>query len=269
MDLSGKIALVTGGSKGMGLAMATRFADDGASVMICTNEEASVKPALEKINARKINAPARTIASASVADVTSLSDMERVVMKTCERFGGLDILVNSAGIQTYGNVVDTPQNVWDKVFDVNVKGIFLASKFAIPEMEKRHGGSIINLASVQAYASQSNVAAYTATKGAILALTRAMALDHAAIGVRVNAICPAAIDTPMLRHSADLFKGENTIEQTIASWGKSHPAGRVGTVWEIAAIAAFLASDECPFMSGADIKVDGGLLAKLGVVLPE
>jgi len=268
MDLSGKIALVTGGSKGMGLGIAARFAADGASVMICTNEEASIKPALAKITA-----PSRTIASASVAasiaDVTSLSDMERVVAETCERFGGLDILVNSAGIQTYGNVVDTPESVWDKVFDVNVKGIFLASKCAIPEMEKRHGGSIINLASVQAYASQSNVAAYTASKGAILALTRAMALDHAAIGVRVNAICPAAIDTPMLRHSADLFKGDASVEQTIALWGKAHPAGRVGTVAEIAAIAAFLASDECLFMTGSDIKADGGLLAKLGLVLPK
>jgi len=262
MDLSGKIALVTGGSKGMGLAIAARFAKDGASVMICTNEEASIKPALAEINA-----PDR--ASASLADVTIAKDMQRLVAETYQHFGGLDILVNSAGIQTYGNVVNTPQSVWDKVFDVNVKGIFLASKFAIPEMEKRGGGSIINLASVQAYACQSNVAAYAATKGAILSLTRAMALDHAAIGVRVNAICPAAIDTPMLRHSADMFKGENSVEQTLDLWGSAHPAGRVGEVEEIAAIAAFLASNECLFMTGADIKVDGGLMAKLGLVLPE
>ncbi|VAW22200.1 3-oxoacyl-[acyl-carrier protein] reductase [hydrothermal vent metagenome] len=261
MDLSGKIALITGGSKGMGLSIAARFVADGASVMICSNDEASIIPAL-----KKINAPSR--AAASVADVTVLKDMQRLVAETCQRFGGLDILVNSAGIQTYGNVVDTPENVWDQVFAVNVKGIFLAAKFAIPEMEKRHGGSIINLASAQAYASQSNVAAYTATKGAILSLTRAMALDHADVGVRVNAICPAAIDTPMLRHSADLFKGENSVEQTLDLWGQAHPAGRVGTVEEIAAIAAFLASDECLFMTGADIKVDGGLLAKLGLVLP-
>jgi NAD(P)-dependent dehydrogenase (short-subunit alcohol dehydrogenase family) len=128
---------------------------------------------------------------------------------------------------------------------------------------------VINIASVQAYASQNNVAAYTASKGAIVALTRAMALDHADAKIRVNAICPASIDTPMLRWAADLMKGDNTAEATIDAWGKGHPIGRVGTIEEVAALANFLASDLCPFMTGADLKLDGGVLAKLGIILPE
>ncbi|NRA86941.1 MAG: SDR family oxidoreductase, partial [Rhizobiales bacterium] len=180
-----------------------------------------------------------------------------------------DILVNSAGIQRYGTVVDTDEETWDDVMNINLKGIFLAAKYAIPEMEKRGGGSVINMASVQAYASQNNVAAYTASKGAIVALTRAMALDHAEAKIRVNAICPAAIDTPMLRSAADLWKGDNSAQETIDAWGKGHPIGRVGHVEEVAALANFLASDLCPFMTGADLKLDGGVLSKLGIILPE
>ena len=177
--------------------------------------------------------------------------------------------MNSAGIQRYGTIADTPEETWDEVMSVNLKGVYWASRYAIPHIEAAGSGAVINLASVQAFASQSNVAAYTASKGAILALTRAMALDHADAGIRVNAICPAAIDTPMLRWAADLWKGDNTAEATIDAWGKGHPVGRVGSIEEVATVAAFLASDLCPFMTGADIKVDGGLLSKLGVILPE
>lgn len=261
-DLSGRTAIVTGGSKGMGLGIARRFAEDGANVLICSNEADSLEAALAEIGAGDR-------ARAEIADVASETDMERLAQTAIAAFGGIDILVNSAGVQVYGTVVDTALSTWDKVFDVNVKGIFLASKYAIPHMAARGGGAVINIASVQAYASQSNVAAYTATKGAILALTRAMALDHAAAGIRVNAICPASVDTPMLRWAADLWKGEGTADEMIDLWGRAHPVGRVGTVAEIAAVAALLAGDECRFMTGADIKVDGGALAKLGIVLPD
>lgn len=261
-DLKGKVAIVTGGSKGMGLAMAHRFARGGADVMICSNEAASIETALS-------TAPEGTSMSGLAADVGKSSDMEQLVTETVSRHGGVDILANCAGIQRYGSVVDTSEAVWDEVFDVNVKGIFHASKFVVPEMEKRGGGSIINIASVQGYASQTGVAAYTATKGAILALTRAMALDHADAGIRVNAICPASVDTPMLRWAADLWKGERTAEEMVELWGKAHPVGRVGKAEEIAELGAFLAGDSCLFMTGADLKVDGGVLAKLGILLPD
>lgn len=261
-DLQDKTAIVTGGSKGMGLAIAHRFVAGGANVVICSNEEETIAPAIAK-------APSGGKIDGLVGDVAKLFDMQTLVSETVSRFGGVDILANCAGIQRYGTVVNTTENLWDEVLNVNLKGIFLASKFTIPEMEKRGGGSIINIASVQAYASQTNVAAYTATKGAILALTRAMALDHAAAGIRVNAICPASVDTPMLRWAADLWKRDKTVEETIDLWGQAHPLGRVGKAAEIAELAAFLASDKCAFMTGSDLKVDGGVLAKLGIVLPK
>lgn len=262
-DLSGKVAVVTGGSKGIGLGIALALAKSGADVVICSDEAESLDQASGVLQGR----PGRI--DAVHADVSVAHEMSAVMARAASAFGGLDILANCAGIQRYGAVTDTSEQIWDEVFAVNVKGIFLASKHAVPMMAERGGGAIINIASVQAYASQSNVAAYTASKGAILALTRAMALDHADQGIRVNAICPASIDTPMLRWAADLWKGDNSAEATIAAWGRAHPMGRVGHVDEIGAVAAFLASDACPFMTGADIKVDGGVLSKLGIVLPE
>lgn len=262
MDLQGKTAVVTGGSQGMGLGIAKRFCDQGANLVICANDG----PSLEVAKA-DIGGGDRLISV--LADVASQPDMKRLTNAAVDTFGGVDILVNSAGVQRYGTVVDTSEETWDEVMNINLKGIFLAAKYAIPEIEKRGGGSVINVASVQAFASQNNVAAYTATKGAILALTRAMALDHADANIRVNVICPASIDTPMLRWAADLWKGNSTIEATIDAWGKGHPVGRVGTVEEVAALANFLASDLCPFMTGADLKLDGGVLSKLGIILPD
>ena len=261
-DLAGRVAVVTGGSKGMGLAIAHRFVTGGANVVICSNEPESVPTAVEA-------APSGGDMIGFVGDVASIADMGGFIGTAVDRFGGVDILANCAGIQRYGTVVDTPEAVWDEVLAVNLKGIFLASKFAVPEMERRGGGAIINIASVQAYASQTNVAAYTATKGAILALTRAMALDHADAGIRVNALCPASIDTPMLRWAADLWKGNRTAEEMIDLWGRAHPVGRVGRSEEVAELAAFAVGDACPFMTGADLKVDGGVLAQLGILLPE
>ena len=261
--LTNKVAVVTGGSKGIGLGIAKRLVADGAKVVICSNEKESLGPALSEIGADP------SIAFGVEANVISSTDMNRLIVQTVERFGGVDILANVAGIQRYGTVTDTSEETWDEVFNVNVKGVFLAAKYAVPEMAKRGCGAIINIASVQAFASQDNVVAYTATKGAIVAMTRAMALDHAKAGIRVNVICPASIDTPMLRWAADLWKGNNTAAETVQAWGKAHPIGRIGTTAEIGAIASLLASNECTFMTGADIKVDGGVLSKLGILLPE
>ncbi|TXI09687.1 MAG: glucose 1-dehydrogenase [Rhizobium sp.] len=260
MEFDGKSVIVIGGSLGMGRACAERFANAGAHVLIVSNDPQSIENAVEEIGCR---------ASGFVGDVRSSADMRGAVDEAVVRHGGVDILVCSAGIQRYGTVVDTREDIWDDVLDINLKGVYLASKFAIPEMRKRGGGAIVAISSIQSYASQTNVAAYTASKGGINALVRAMALDHAGDNITVNAVCPASIDTPMLRWAADLFKGNMTQEEVIAQWGKGHPIGRVGRQEEVADLVAFLASDKARFITGSDMKIDGGTMAKLGIVLPE
>jgi NAD(P)-dependent dehydrogenase (short-subunit alcohol dehydrogenase family) len=262
-EFSGKVAIVAGGALGIGRAAARKLAAEGASVVICSDREDQVEGTVAELRDEGLEV------SGTRADVTSSDDMERLVGFAAETYRGVDILVNSAGVQRYGTVVETEEEVWDEGLDVNLKGIYLASRHAIPEMRERGGGAIVNLSSVQSFASQKGVAAYTASKGGINALTRAMALDHAEDNVRVNAVCPASVDTPMLRWSADLFKGDKSVEETLEDWGKMHPAGRVARPEEVAEVIAFLASPRASFVTGGDYKVDGGMLAALGVRLPD
>jgi NAD(P)-dependent dehydrogenase (short-subunit alcohol dehydrogenase family) len=262
-EFSDKVAIVAGGALGIGRAAARRLALEDASVVICSDREDQVEGALADLRGEGLEV------SGTRADVTSSDDMKRLVDFATGTYGGVDVLVNSAGVQRYGTVVETEEEVWDEVMDVNLKGIYLASRYAIPEMKKRGGGAIVNLSSVQAFASQTGVAAYTASKGGINALTRAMALDHAEENIRVNAVCPASVDTPMLRWSADLFKGEKSVEDVLEDWGRMHPVGRVARSEEVAEVIAFLASERASFVTGGDYKVDGGMLAALGVRLPE
>ena len=260
MDFAGKTVVVTGGSLGMGRACAERFAKGGATVLIIANDAKSTDAAVSELGAG---------VRGFVGDVRKAADMEAAMAGAAAAGGGIDILVCSAGIQRYGTVVETPEDVWDEVLDVNLKGVFLAAKYAIPQMKKRGGGAIVAISSVQSYASQTSVAAYTASKGGINALVRGMSLDHAGDNITVNTVCPASVDTPMLRSAADLHKGAKTAEETLDDWGKAHPLGRIGQPWEIAEAVAFLASDKARFITGADLKVDGGVMAKLGIVLPE
>jgi NAD(P)-dependent dehydrogenase (short-subunit alcohol dehydrogenase family) len=262
-EFSGKVAIVTGGALGIGRAVARKLLAEGASVVICSDREEQVERTVEELRGEDLEV------RGTRADVTSSADMERLVGIAVETYGGVDILVNSAGIQRYGTVVQTEEEVWDEVLNVNLKGIYLASKHAIPEIRERGGGAIVNLSSVQAFASQKGVAAYTASKGAINALTRAMALDHAQENIRVNAVCPASVETPMLRWSANLFKGSKSVDETLKDWGKMHPIGRVARPEEVAEVIAFLASERASFVTGGEYKVDGGMLAALGVALPE
>jgi NAD(P)-dependent dehydrogenase (short-subunit alcohol dehydrogenase family) len=262
-EFRGKVAVVAGGGAGIGLAAVRKLAQEGASVVICSDREDQTAQAAGGL--REENLEVRGMR----ADVTSSADMKGLVDFAVEAYGGLDVLVNSAGVQRYGTVADTEESVWDEVLGVNLKGIYLASRYAIPEMRERGGGTIVNVSSVQAIASQRGVAAYTASKGGINALTRAMALDHAHENIRVNAVCPGSVDTPMLRWAADLFKGEDTVEATVEDWGRMHPLGRVARPEEVAEVICFLASPKASFVTGADYNVDGGLLAALGVTLPE
>jgi NAD(P)-dependent dehydrogenase (short-subunit alcohol dehydrogenase family) len=262
-EFRGKVAVVTGGGAGIGLAAAEKLAREGASVVICSDREDQTQQAAGGL--REEDLEVRGI----VGNVTSSTDMKGLVDFAAESYGGVDVLVNSAGVQRYGTVTETEEDVWDEVLDVNLKGIYLAARIAIPEMRRRGGGAIVNVSSVQAIASQAGVAAYTASKGGINALTRAMAVDHAVENIRVNAVCPGSVDTPMLRWAADLFKDENTVEATIEDWGRMHPVGRVARPEEVAEVICFLASPKATFVTGAEYMVDGGLLAALGVRLPE
>ena len=262
-DFSGKVVIITGGGLGIGRGAARNLAEKGASVAICSDREDQIKTAEAGLQEEGLEV--RGIK----ADVTSSTDMKGLVNFAAETYGGVDVLVNAAGVQRYGTVVDTEEEVWDEVLNVNLKGIYLASRYAILQMRERGGGAIVNLSSVQAFASQKAVAAYTASKGGINALTRAMALDHAEENIRVNAVCPASVDTPMLRWAANLFRRDKSVEETVAEWGKMHPLGRVATVEEVAEVIAFLASEKASFVTGGEYKVDGGMLAALGVHLPE
>jgi NAD(P)-dependent dehydrogenase (short-subunit alcohol dehydrogenase family) len=262
-ELDGKVALVTGGSLGIGRATARRLADDGAAVVLCGVDNASVEEALAELSGAGLEVDGRR------ADVSSAAEVEGLVRFAADRYGGVDILVNSAGIQRYGTVVDTSEELWDEVLAVNLKGMFLTAKHCVPELRRRGGGTIVNVASVQAFATQGGVAAYAASKAGVVGLTKAIAVDHAAENIRCNAVCPGSVDTPMLRFAAGLFKGDGTEDDTIRGLGSSHPLGRVARPEEVAEVIAFLAGHRASFVTGAELRVDGGLLAQIAVALPE
>jgi NAD(P)-dependent dehydrogenase (short-subunit alcohol dehydrogenase family) len=208
-------------------------------------------------------------ATGIVADVSIGSEVRDAVARTVATFGGIDILVNSQGIQRYGTVEETSEEMWDEVLNINLKSMFLTAKYVIPEMRKRGGGAIVNVGSVQGLATQTRVAAYSTSKAANIGLTRTIAVDYAGEWIRANVVLPASIDTPLLRHAADLFRGDRAEDALIEDWGRMHPLGRVGTAEEVAEVVAFLAGPRSSFITGAEIKVDGGMMAALGVVLPE
>ena len=257
--MAGTVSVVIGGSAGIGLAAAWALARHGSAVELAAIDPPGVDRAAGELRA------AGHEARGTVLDVADPGQIASFMAGVAARRGRLSVLVNSAGIQRYGTVETTPVSVWDEVLDVNVRGMFLAAGQAVPLMRRSGGGAIVNVASAQATATQRNVVAYTASKGAIVAMTRAMAVDHAHDGIRVNSVSPGSVDTPMLRAAARDVSAENP-DSVIAQWGSLHPLGRVGAPAEIADVILFLASPLSSFVTGADLRADGGVLA--GVALP-
>jgi NAD(P)-dependent dehydrogenase (short-subunit alcohol dehydrogenase family) len=257
-EFAGRVALVTG-TTGIGRAIAKRFAAGSAQVIAC-----GIDTAANEELTREADEVGLTLL-VEHCDVTNLDRMRAVIAQAVSRHGGLDIIVNAAAIHPFGTVVETDLATWNRCMMVNVGSIYLLAHLGIPEMKKRGGGAIINLASVQGHACQRGVAAYAASKGAIHSLTRALALDHSADNIRVNSISPGSIRTPMLARSAKNFSPDVPVEAAFARFGAAHPLGRIGTPEEVAELAAFLASDKAGFCTGGDYLVDGGLLAGIGV----
>lgn len=256
MRFANKTAVVTGAATGIGAATALAFGAEGAQVVLADINQAALDECVAEIQADGGKA------IAVQADVSRSSQIQRMVDAAVEAFGGIDCLVASAGIQTYGTVVSTDEDIWDRTLAINAKGVYLAAKYCIPQMVKGGGGAIVNVASVQGLFSQPNVAAYSASKGAVIAMTRTMALDHAADKIRANSLCPGSVDTPMLRDSAQLFSPSDP-GGAIEDWGGLHALGRVAQPAEMAQVALFLCSEAASFITGAAIVADGGLTIRI------
>ncbi|HEY3176462.1 MAG TPA: SDR family NAD(P)-dependent oxidoreductase [Candidatus Polarisedimenticolia bacterium] len=246
--LEGKIALVTGGGTGIGRAIALLFASEGARVVVAGRRSEPLSQVVHEIRNHG------GTATFCRGDVSKPDRVELMVQGAIFNFGGLDILVNNAGIFAEGTVVDTDEKRWDKILGTNLKGAYLVSRQAVPAMKARGGGSIINNASVHGMVGMKNGAAYCASKGGLVQLTRAMALDHAADRIRVNAICPGLIDTPMTR---DADGGTKWLDQEVGRY----PIARSGAVEEVARLALFLASEDSSWVTGAVLPIDGGFAA--------
>ena len=242
MNYQNKTVVITGGAKGIGAATAQLFFDAGANVVVL-----DVAPDASNVNNERW--------MFLQCDVSNEIAVQSAFKSISQNFGSVDFLVNNAGIQRYGTVTETPTDEWDLVMNINLKSFYLCAKYAIPLMQKKQSGAIINIASVQAFLSQQKVAAYTTAKSAILGLTRSIAVDYAP-HIRCVAVCPGTIDTPMLRDSIALSPDPDEVMQECIDM---HLTKRIGTPEEIAALILYLCDDKASFITGQAIRIDGGL----------
>ena len=256
--LKAKVALITGGGTGIGQGIAELFASEGAKVVVSGRTEATLKQTVEQIT--KASGDAIYV----IGDVSRAVDAENMVRQTIEQYGKLNVLVNNAGVRaSIETILDLTEEEWDRTFSIDAKGSWLCSKYAIPEMRKAGGGSIIMVSSISAHIGQRKQGAYNAAKGAQELLMKCMALDFAPDNIRVNSICPAWVETEMNHKQLSLMKSKpdtvyppgfsyNDITKTL------HPIGRIGTPEDCAWAAVYLASDESAWVTGSSLMVDGG-----------
>jgi NAD(P)-dependent dehydrogenase (short-subunit alcohol dehydrogenase family) len=254
LDFTGKVAIVTGGAMGIGEATARKLAGLGAAVAILDIDRDAGRKSAASI------AKGGAICDFFPCNISVSAEVSQAVDAVVGKYGAVDILVSNAGIQLYGDAVTTTEEEWDRLMGINLKGCFLVSKFVVPHMLKR-GGAIVIVGSVQSMTAIANSVAYVASKHGLLGLTRAMSLDYAHKGIRVNCVCPGAIDTPMLRWAASL---SDDPERVIQTCNRMHPVGRIGKAEEVADSIVYLASPMASFVTGAALLVDGGMLVPTG-----
>ena len=251
--LSGKTSLITGAAHGIGRGLALRFAAEGARVGVLD---------LDPEHCEQVAAEIRAMGAEAVAvpaDVSDRAAVEAAVQTLVEAYGPPTVLVHNAAIMPTGCIDETPAADWDRVFAVNIRGAYTTCHAVVPLMRQAGGGSIVFMGSITGVSGVPGLAAYSATKGALIALARAMAIDHAADGIRVNSVSPGTIDSPMLHNFA---AAQRDPVATRRAFDEMYPRGRVGTIDEVASVFVFLASDQASFVTGANYMVDGGMTVK-------
>ncbi|MDX6400453.1 MAG: hypothetical protein QOF27_1059 [Gaiellaceae bacterium] len=251
MRLSGRIAFVTGGAQGIGRAIVEQFLGEGARVVLVDIDQVAAAETVSALGSKDCLLSLR-------CDVTSEREVQDAVATTIERFGGLDILINNAGMNAYGDATTMTEGDWNRLFDVDLKASWLCAKHALPALGASGRGSIVNIASIHALMTIKGFFPYAAAKSAILGLTRSLALDYGTSNVRANAVCPGYVRTRLVQEWFDLQDDPGVEARVI----EQQPLGRIGEPAEVASLVAFLASDESSYMTGAVISIDGGLSAR-------